>query len=412
MGGDFFTRSLARIRNCTEDEAELAKQSANLLEGPDALPEFVGTIEGWVAELKRQLNDWFERNPALVTEVSTFRMIASGGATEQPGLIEYLDREAGLKLQPWPADQDPEAAQPSPGYEIAFGAVLQAFGASTQPVTLLPADYRQAWNRRLTRQRIEFASAALILICALLLAGGTWHKASLAHRKDAWLGKIRTAQEAVEANALLRAELLGNYEELRPMFVGQQNTLDTLKTLNLLELSRSNQSLWYVLVADQQTYFSQPPALTSTNKPARTNLLSSPGDRPVPIAGSATSSGPQPTEATPAKPGLIAELCVPESPEAARAVLSQVVNSLKQQQLFSKADLLSDDLRRSFADPKVVVPDRQYVLQLDFSETEFQQPFAPARLSSAATPRTPGKRGSPPPRPAQRPNGTTKQRPR
>ena len=53
----------------------------------------------------------------------------------------------------------------------------------------------------------------------------------------------------------------------------------------------------------------------------------------------------------------------------------QLVDELKEQQLFSKVDLLSDDLRRNLADPKVVVPDRDFVLVLDFAETEFQQPL-------------------------------------
>jgi hypothetical protein len=55
-------------------------------------------------------------------------------------------------------------------------------------------------------------------------------------------------------------------------------------------------------------------------------------------------------------------------------VLSEVVNGLKQQRLFSKVDLLSDDLRRSLSDPKVTVPERNYVLALDFAETDFLQP--------------------------------------
>jgi hypothetical protein len=79
------------------------------------------------------------------------------------------------------------------------------------------------------------------------------------------------------------------------------------------------------------------------------------------------------TNSSPAKPGLIAELCVPEGPEAARVTLSQIVKELKQQKLFSKVDLLSDDLRRNLADPKVTIADRDFVLSLDFAETEFNQ---------------------------------------
>ena len=37
--------------------------------------------------------------------------------------------------------------------------------------------------------------------------------------------------------------------------------------------------------------------------------------------------------------------------------------------------MLSDDLRRSLADPKVTIPDRYFVLSLDFAQTDFQQPI-------------------------------------
>jgi len=46
-----------------------------------------------------------------------------------------------------------------------------------------------------------------------------------------------------------------------------------LQTLALLEQSRSNRNFWYTLVADQQSYFSQPPGPPPTNKPARFNLF-------------------------------------------------------------------------------------------------------------------------------------------
>jgi hypothetical protein len=72
------------------------------------------------------------------------------------------------------------------------------------------------------------------------------------------------------------------------------------------------------------------------------------------------------------KPGFIAELSVPEDAESARRLLSQLVNELKEQPLFVKVDLLSPDLRRDLADPKVTGPGEHRVLALDFAQTEFQ----------------------------------------
>jgi hypothetical protein len=91
-------------------------------------------------------------------------------------------------------------------------------------------------------------------------------------------------------------------------------------------------------------------------------------------AASATS-----TNLSPAKPGFIAELCIPEDADGARQVRRQLVDELKEQPLFSKVDLLSDDLRRNLADPKVVLPGLDFVLALDFAATEFQQALLPKK---------------------------------
>jgi hypothetical protein len=378
MGGDFFTRALARLRRCTEEAAESAKRDSNLLSGPEASTEFMGVVDGWVAELKRQLSEWLEHNPGFAPGATSVELVASGGGFDQPGLLDYLKAKAGLDLRRWPKGTQSDAAFPE-GFEVAFGTALQALGYSPQPVSLLPDDYRLAWQKRLGRQRIELASLALAIICMLVLAVGTWHKLSLVGRKQALLAKVQAGQEAVEANDALIGDLAAEYENLRPIFAAQQNTIDTLKAMALLQQSRSNRNLWFAVLADQQSYF-RPPALLSTNAPPRTGLLGAALDSRLLSAIFRTSPAALTNLAT-AKPGLIAELCVPGDAEAARQVLSELVNGLKQQPLFSKADLLSDDLRRALAEPKVIVPDRHFALALDFAETDFQQPI---RLKKSA----------------------------
>jgi Tfp pilus assembly PilM family ATPase len=396
MGGDFFTRSLARLRNCAEETAESMKRANNLLTGPEACLEFTGVVDGWVAELKRQLNEWFEHNPGLAPDAASFELVASGGAFDQPGLLDYLKAQAGLNLRPWPKASQPEAVLPSKRFEVAFGAALQALGYSAQPVSLLPDDYRVAWQKRLNLQRLEMASLGLAALCLLLLAFGTWHKVSLIHRKQALLAKVHAAQEAVEANEALTTELAADYEGFRPLFASQQNTLDTLKTLALLQQSRSNRGFWYVLLADQQSYFNQPPGLASTNKLAPTNLLAVITSRAKASATDWPAASATSTNLSPAKPGFIAELCIPEDADGARRIRRQLVDELKEQRLFSKVDLLSDDLRRNLADPKVIIPDRNFVLALDFAETEFQQALPPRKPPASGPPRPPGRRGARP----------------
>jgi Tfp pilus assembly PilM family ATPase len=392
MGGDFFTRSLARLRNCSEEMAESLKRASNLLVGPDACPEFAGVVDGWVGELKRQLNEWFEHNPSVAPEAGSFELVASGGGFHQPGLLDYLKGQSALNLQPWPKGTQPEAVSPAKRFEVAFGAALQALGYSAQPVSLLPDDYRIAWRRRLGRQRLELASLGLAVLCLLLLALGTWRQTSLFARKQALLAKIQAGQEALEANDALATELMAEYEGFRPLFASQQNTLDTLKTLSLLQESRSNRSFWYVLLADQQSYFNQLPGPAATNKLSSTNMFSLFNSRGKGAAAEHTALGAASTNLAPVKPGLIAELCIPEDADSARRVRRELVDELKQQRLFSKVDLLSDDLRRNLAEPKVLIPDRNFVLTLDFAETEFQQPLPPRKPLPGTPPRATNRR--------------------
>jgi len=374
MGGEFFSRALAREQNCNEETAEALKKGDNRLAGDKVSRALAEAVESWSTELKRQLNEWFQDNPTLAAEVRSFELVASGGGFEQPGLKEYLQADLGLEFHNWPEVGKGAGASPAPGFEAAFGAALQALGHSTLAISLLPQDCRLAWKRRLSRSRIELASFILLAFCVLLLGLSTWHNLSLyTAKKDLW-DKVQAAQNAVDANEALTVDLMTEYESLRPIAASQQNTIDTLKSLALIEQSCVKSNFWYVLVADQQSYFSRPPAVLSTNRPAKTNLLGPTLEalRPLPLV---LSGFPSPvTNMLAAKPGLIAELCVPGGAEASRQMLSELVNGWKEQPMFSKVDLLSEDLRRNLADPKVIVPERHYVLSLDFAETDFQVP--------------------------------------
>jgi Tfp pilus assembly PilM family ATPase len=381
MGGDFFTRSLARINNSTEEDAEALKRTKDLLRGDAALPEFVSVVEGWVAELKRQLNDWFDDNPKLATEAGSFQLIASGGGFQQAGLLEYLRSEAGLAIQAWPESTKSGCPSPSRGFEVAFGTVLQALGHSQQPVSLLPETYRAAWDKRLWRQRIEFASLVLVLISATLLGIGLWQKHALVTSKEGLLSKVRHGQQTLNANSTLETELITEYETLRPVLAAQQFTLDTLKTFALIQQARSNRSFWYVVFADQQSYFTIPVPV-STNKPARINLASVTTERGLVLSI---------TNIPVAKHGFIAELTFPEPPDTARAVLSQLVTDLNKDKLFSRVDLLSEDLRRDLADPKVILMQAHYAIALELNDTNFQAAVPLATASTVTSPRRAGR---------------------
>jgi hypothetical protein len=228
-------------------------------------------------------------------------------------------------------------------------------------------------------------------VAALLLVAGTWRQFSLMNRKQSLLSKVQAAQSAADENEQLTTGMINDYETFRPVFARQQNTMDILKTLALLEQSRSNRSFWFALMGDQQSYFTAPLNPGVTNKTARTNMVANANEHSLPLLGvpRLPFAG---TNGSPAKPGMIAELCVPEEAEAARVTLSQVVKDLKQQPLFSRVDLLSDDQKRNIVDPKVIIPDKDFVLVLDFAQTDFLQPVVPKKAPLG--PRTSPRRSS------------------
>jgi len=150
MGGDFFTRSL--------HESGIALWKALNPQARHQPAHRPGSERGvcrgsgcWVAELKRQLNEWFEHNAQAAPEAAAFELVASGGGFDQPGLLDYLKTQTGLELKPWPKGNQPDAVLPSKRFEVAFGAALQALGQSAQPVL--------AAARRLPRRLAETAQA-------------------------------------------------------------------------------------------------------------------------------------------------------------------------------------------------------------------------------------------------------------
>jgi len=399
MGSDFFTRSLARLAGGSLEAAEAQKRGSNLFDGPDAQTEFRGVVDGWISELRTQLEEWFRGHGEAAGDLEEFQIVASGGGFDQPGLLDFLEERTGWTVKSWPRQSASPVPAPAKGFEVAAGIAFQALGYSPRRVSLLLDGYRRNWRKRVDRQRLEFASIALLVLCFLALMLGTWHKFSLIGRKEALRDRVRSGQETADANDALTAELISDYEQLRPIFAGQQNTADILKTLALLEQTQSNKLYWYVLVADQQSYFSYVPPPVGTNN--------SPTNPPVPIVSGfrqppteKRSDGFYPelySTSVRSKPGMIVELSMAEGAEASRVALSDLVNQIKEQKVFVRVDLLSEDLRRNLAVPWVVVPDRHYALALDFAVAEFQQPAPPKRNSTLPPDRSgrrPAKSGS------------------
>lgn len=378
MGGDFFTRAVASQLRCAVETASNLREHKNLLTGPDALAGFPAVVDGWLAELLRQLQDWAKDHPGTAPDLKSLELFTSGGVFNQPGLVAYLEQRSGLSFKTWLAAAQVGTVAPGAGYEVALGTALQALRRCPQRASLLPPERRAAWRRRLTRQLVECGSVGLLAVLFLVLVFGTWQQASLASRKEKLLQQVRQALDQTRDNEKLTDALFAEYEELRPLLARQQHTAATLQTLALLELARSNRPYWYVLLADQHAYFSQPLPPVPTNAAGATNPAAAPR-RPSWLTN-LTATG---TNLPVARPGFIAELCIPEPADAARRTFSDVVNALKPDPLFARVDSLSEDLRRELAEPKVLLPDRHFSLALDLADAHWPRPVPPrSRLAT------------------------------
>lgn len=370
-GGDALTRALAQARALSEPAAETLKRHTNLFSGPEQIPAAQTAAGSWLDQLRRQFaDDPTARRMAETGELARLPVFVSGGFFEQPGLLEWLGAQTGWTFRRWRTDAPLAALLPERGFEIALGTALQALGEPPHRISLLPEDLRSRCRTRRARQRLELASAGLLLAGFLALGFAIAQNASLIRQKTALRNKVEAAIETVEANRALTAELLDRFDTWRPLFERQQFTRDTLHALRRLDEIRGDQSFWCVLVADQTSYFSHPPLGAATNAPAPPEPLR----LRVPFAAA--------TNPPPARPGYIAELCVPEELDNARRLLSTLVNELKKDPVFARVDLLSEDLRRPLADPKVLLPDRHFAIALDFAATEFQPPAAPRKPRS------------------------------
>ena len=130
----------------------------------------------------------------------------------------------------------------------------------------------------------------------VFLGLGTWQKYELLKSKELLLSQSQDALDKARRADAMGRQLRREYEQLRPLLKQQRQTLDALQALALLQQARSNQSLWFVLFADAQSYFSARP-WGETNPPPPSATV------PAPL---------------PFKRGYIAELCVPEQGEAMR----------------------------------------------------------------------------------------------
>ncbi|MCL4178968.1 MAG: pilus assembly protein PilM [Verrucomicrobia bacterium] len=361
LGGDALTDTIVSTQGGSFELAESLKRSEDLEPLAPTSPS-AGALTNWHAELTRTLDEWAEEQADLNLNPREFRVVLAGGGSLHTGLIPFLNRLGTLRFEPWPS---PGISRwPGPRFAAAYGAALQHLGKSRQPVSLLPAAVRQFWHGHHSLNLVHSIVFFLLSMLAFFLGLGTWHKHELLKSKETLLTQSQAALSKARQTEEFARQLRRDYQHLLPLIEHQRQTLDTLQTLALLQQTRSNQSYWFVLFADAQSYFAARPwGETNPPPPAAT-----------------------PVAAQPVPPGFITELCLPEQGDAMRRTLSQLVSDLKQSHLFQNVDLLAADRRRSLVDPAVLLPEH-FALSLELPENRFSTP------PSVAEPKAPNHAG-------------------
>jgi type IV pilus assembly protein PilM len=361
MGGNFFSETIASQKKCSLEVAENLKRSHDFFSGTDKLPALLPVVDEWRSETEKIVRDWLQQNPELNLSAGSLPIVLAGGAALQPGFIGHLNRNGKGRFALLPG----ESAMPS-SVAVAFGAAFVAWHPGSSG-SLLPSRLKQHSRKLRLHERLLAVSAVLLAVLGLLLAVGIWQKTTSISRKKALLFQAETALAQVGATESLEGDLALKYERLRPVLRRQQQTLDTLQTLALLDQTRSNRNLWYVLFADQLSYSS-----------GRTTLNTN-------VANNSASTNKTSTT----KAAFIAELCLNEEGEALRRTLGQVVAELKQSTLFTNVDTLPGDRRKPLADPKVLLPEKHFALAMESAGDDFQRSLLPEPMGTNQTPVTP-----------------------
>jgi Tfp pilus assembly PilM family ATPase len=339
----------------------------NLFSGSDKSDSYCAAIENWLQELLRIVGEWLSENMELRLSIQSFNFVLCGFGAAQPGLVEYLNKIApDLHFMLW-QDNGEEVKKYPPGFfAAAEGLALQALGVNKQSASLLPEDLRAMWRSQKIAHILQSVCALLIAILIILLGIGTWEVVYEIRERTMLKSQIEYGLEIANRLELLKAQVLKNYERIRPVLYKKQLTMDAVQALDLIATVRSNKPMWFVVFADEQTYFSAPPLIT-TNEPPPTNVVAIIGPPPPPPQGDQSQ-----TNKVVIKPGFVTEVCIPEEGEALRRSLSQLVNALKQWSRFRNVDTVPAEQRRLLADQRTILPEKHFAIFMEILTNEFQ----------------------------------------
>ncbi|MBP8260217.1 MAG: pilus assembly protein PilM [Verrucomicrobia bacterium] len=375
IGSESFSSAIASLRKASFEEAEVIKRTADLFEGPDALPGFWSVVDIWLQDLEKCLRDWMEDVQELRPKNKPFAVRISGGGLEQPGLLEYLRRQPRFSFEPWPAEPvEGQERMPWGRLAVAWGLALQGLERSASQPTLLPPRLQAHKRRQQQLATLTWAGWMLVALVLACLLGGTIYKLALGH----WIGRQVENTEAAlrksQAVELLLQQQEIEYSRMLPVIERHKRTVDTLSTLAALQKVRQGKDLWLVTLADSSSYFrGAAVAPFTTNSP----------DRP--------HEGPA-TNQTASAGDFVVELNIAASAGDRQGALKSLVAELKQTPLFRNVDTLPASQRSTnAADPRLYLAERNFALFIDLTDLELPRPLVRAAPSKPPSPAAPAR---------------------
>lgn len=361
VGAEAWVERLAEVRKCRPAEAEGLLLGADLFTGGQKQAVLAEALRAWWTRVERagalagrsgpEGEAWLDGD-----------LYVSGGPVRWPGFVEALREVSGRAWRVWPEIRRGERTLALGEYALAVGAAVHACTRRPEEPSLLPPALR-VYGRQMHQAALLLRLAMLFLgLVALLVGAGMWRKAQRVAEKEALVRETESAMAALEDLTEATRRRDAAFARYWPLWDQQERTLGLLETLRACEEARSRHDFWTVLLADVESYSRgatwQPP---DTNGPLARLL--------------AWLAEPPPT------PTYVAELCIPATGEATLRILSELVTDLRRDPLFSRVDSVPAGQRRNWVDPKVLIPDRHFVLALDMADGGWRSLFQNVRVS-------------------------------
>jgi hypothetical protein len=372
-GSSAFTEALAADFCGSHESAEVLKRTEPPPLASATRPQFKAAVAAWLAELERTIQDWQTDHPGM-PPVATWDAYLSGGGGLQPGLAAGLSRLGSRPFKPWPGDQGEPGRPGHRGHArgdlaTAWGALLLALSVAGPAPSLLPEENRAWWRRQRLWRALVSANLALAAMLAVAIGVATAYQGRQLAQKADWKAQASVALEDAREIRAVAEGYNAELEAFQPILNRQRRTVEALEVLRALQAERTNDSHWFVLLADEPSYSA------GSNNFKAAPPVRGPSERVGPLSGVIA------TNAVPIARTFVAEVCLVPQGEKMRQELSDLVSELKRNPLFRNVDVLPAERRRELVATNLIFPERHFALELDLTETELLPPVPLPRLN-------------------------------